>query len=415
MGLFEKLFRPKAVEAAQIATYYKALNAYSPAFTSRTGALYEMELTRSAIHAVATAFSKLKPEVAGAARPGLGAMLEFAPNPWMDTSKFLYRLATVVQADTTAFIIPLEDPATGATVGLFPLLPSRTDIVDYDGMPWLRFMLPSGQKAAVEWGRVGVMTTHQYKDDFFGSGHSALDPTLDLLDVQRQGMSEGIKSSAAIRFMAKLGLSLKPADISAERDRFAKENLSVENTSGVMMFDTKYADVKQIDSKQFVVDAAQMELIQNNVYSYFGVNEDILQNSYDENTWNAFYEGKIEPLALQAGLVLTNMLYTERERAFGNKVILTSNRLQYASNTTKLAVTRDLTDRGLMSDRQACDMWNLPYPKDADGHPLPERWVIRGEYIDTQNLPTHTLGDARSYLTPGDASGMMGPDPEGEE
>lgn len=401
MGLFEKLFKAKQVAtAAEVNAFFRTLNAYSPAFTSRAGGLYEMELVRSAIHAIAVHSSKLKPEVSGQARASLGPVLAIKPNPFMDTTKFLYRLATVLEVDTTAFIVPLTDPTDAIITGFYPLLPQRTEVVDVNGEPWLRYSFSNGQRAAIELGRVGILTKHQYRDDLFGEGNRALSPTLDLLDVQRQGMTESVKNSAVIRFLARLGQTLRPEDIAAERKRFSEENLSSDNTSGVMMVDTKYADIKQLESKPYVIDAEQMKLIKDNVFSYFGVNEAILQNSYDENGWNAFYEGRIEPFALQLSLVMTAMVFSDRERAFGNEVMFSSNRLQYASNTTKLQVVRDLTDRGLLSDHAACDIFNLPHPTDPDGKPRPERWVIRGEYIDVGNLPTHTVDQAKSYLKP---------------
>jgi hypothetical protein len=394
MGLLESIFGSRA-KTQTVAGYFKTLTAYTPAFTSRSGGLYEMELTRSAIHAFATMASKLKPEVEGSANPTLANLLQFQPNPWMDTTKFLYRLATILEVDTVAFIVPLTEGAFDEIVtGFYPLLPQRTEIVDVDGEPWLRYRFSNGQYAAIELNRVGILTKHQYADDFFGSGNGALSPTLDLLDIQRQGMQEGIKSSAFIRFMGRLAGTLRPEDITAERDRFTAENLSSDNKSGMLLVDAKYADVKQIESKPFLIDSDQMKLIKDNVFSYFGVNESILQNSYDENAWNAYYEGKVEPFALQLGLVLTNMVFTKRERTLKNAVMFSSNRLQYASNSTKLSVVKDLTDRGLMSNYQAADVFNLPHP------PGDERWVIRGEYIDIANLPDHTVDQAKSYLQP---------------
>jgi hypothetical protein len=392
VGLFEKLFPPRAKEAAQTSAHFKTLSAYSPAFTSRVGGVYEMELTRSAIHAFATHASKLKPEVSG--DPALASRLAYQPNPWMTGSQFLYRVATILEADTTAFIIPLTDGTGRDIIGLYPLLPSRTEIVEFDDEPWMRYTFANGQRAAIEFSRVGILTSRQYTDDFFGAGHTALSPTLDLLDAQRQGMEEGITSSAAIRFMVKLGQTLRPEDVTKERDRFTAENLSVDNKSGVMMFDAKYADVQQIDSKQYVIDAEQMKLIEDNVFGYFGVNKKLIQNDYDEDAWNAFYEGKVEPFALQLSLVLTNMFYDARARAAGSEIIFSSNRLQYVSIGSKVSVTTNLVDRGLMSNYAAAELWSLPKP------PGEERWVIRGEYIDVANLNEHTVDQAKSYIKP---------------
>lgn len=389
MGLLDKIF-PKKAQEKQMDTYFKMLSGYVPTFTTYQGGIYEMELTRAAIHSFANLASKLKPEIQGSAYKNLEKTLQFKPNPFMDTTKFIYRLATILSVDTTAFIIPLYAEDMETIVGYYPLLPQSTEVLEFQGEPWLRYQFSNGQRAAIEFDRVGILTQYQYEDDFFGGGNSALNPTLQLLDVQKQGMEEGIKQSAMIRFMAKLGSTLRPEDITKEKERFSKENLSADNQTGVMMFDAKYSDVQQIDSKPFVIDAEQMKLIQTNVYNYFGVNEDILQNKYDEETFNAFYEGKIEPFSLQLGLVMSNMTFTQKELAFNNQIIFTSNRLQYASNQTKLQVSTQLFDRGVLTTNQIMDIWNMAHVEDGD------KRYIRREYIETDKLDADTnayIGD----------------------
>lgn len=400
-GLREWLFGGRADPVAT--AFFKALTAYAPVFTTREGGLYEMELTRSAIHAAATHASKLKPEVEGSARPDLARRLQFRPNPWQNTAQFLYRTKTILEATTTCFLLPvIEQTTSGAEIvtGAYPILPSRVEIIDVAGEPWLRFYFRNGERGAMELRRVGILTKFQYGDDFFGSGNSAMSATLDVMDLQRQAMESAIKSSAQIRFIGRLAGTLRPEDIDKERERFARENLSAENDTGMLLVDSKYADVQQVTSNPYVIDAAQMELIRTNVFNYFGVNQAILQNSYDEAGWNAFYEGKVEPFALQLSLALTVMFFSDRELAHGNSITFSSNRLQYASNGTKLQVVKELSDRGLMSNYQACDIFSLPRPKDENGQDLPERWIIRGEYIDIANLADHTVGDARSYMVP---------------
>ena len=379
MGLFEKLF-PKQKQEKEVEGFFKTFTGYSPSFSNYNGGLYEMDLTRAAIHAFATQASKLKPEVTGKAMKRLEKQLQYKPNPYMDTSKFLYRVATILSVHNTAFILPLYEDDMETIKGYYPLLPSRAEIVEVGGEPWLRYQFANGQRAAIEYDRVGVLTQYQYRDDFFGESNSVMDPTMQLMSIQNQGMQDAIKQSAAIRFSAKLGQSLRPEDISAERERFSRENLSADNTSGVMMFDAKYSDVKQIDSKPFVVDADQMKTIQNSVFNYFGVNEDILQNKFNEDTWNAYYEGKIEPFALQLGLVMSNMTFTSHELAYGNGFMFTANRMQYASNTTKLQVSTQLFDRGILSTNDVMDIWNLPHVEGGDKH------YIRLEYTDVTKL-----------------------------
>ena len=123
-----------------------------------------------------------------------------------------------------------------------------------------------------------------------------------------------------------------------------------------------------------------MQHIQENVCTHFGTNMDILQNKFDENTWNAYYEGKIEPFAIQLSLVMTNMSFTERERACGNAIFFSANRLQYASNATKLSVSTQLFDRALLNRNGVMDIWNMAHVEDG------EKYYIRKEYTEVSEL-----------------------------
>jgi len=368
------LFPNKKAVDPKVTEYFDTMTAYRPAFTSYDGGVYEMELTRAAIHSFASAVSKLKPEFVGSAYQNLGNAMAFKANEFMTTSKFLYRLATILSVNTTAFIIPIYKKDMQTLTGYYPILPTGAEVVSVDGEPWLRYTFPNGDRAAMELSRVGVITQHQYRSDFFGEGNGALNPTLSVMDIQKQSMLDAVEQSATIRFMARMGMEMRPEDIKKERARFSADNLSNDNDTGVMMFDSKYAEVKQIDSKPYTINTDQMEQIRQNVFNYFGVNEDILQNKFDEETWNAFYEGKIEPFALQLGLELTKMTFTENEIAHGNHIMFSSNRLQYASNATKLQMSTQLFDRGILSANMVNDIWNLPHVEGGD-----ERY-IRKEY-----------------------------------
>ena len=130
------------------------------------------------------------------------------------------------------------------------------------------------------------------------------------------------------------------------------------------------------DDAAFPVDAEQMNAIKENIYNYFGVNADILQNKAYGDAWSAFYEGAIEPFAVQFSDVSTKMLFSERERASGSFLMATANRLQYMSNTEKLNVSAQMADRGIMNRDEIREIWNLPPLPDGQG----QAYTIRGEY-----------------------------------
>lgn len=359
--------------------YFKLLNGYTPIFTSFDGGVYEMDLTRAAINSFATHCSKLKPEIAGSALRHLEHTLQFKPNPFMDTTKFIARIATILECDHTVFIIPLEDKY-GALCGWYPLLPAMCEVIEHQGQMYLRYTFGNGERASIEFEKVGILTSHQYKDDLFGENNSTMKPTMQLIHTSNEGIINAVKNSANIRFMAKIGNVLKPEDIKNERDRFTEDNLSADNKSGMIIYDNKFSDLKQVESKPYTPNALQMQQINDNVCTHFGTNMDIIQNKFNEDTWNSYYEGKIEPFAIQLSLVMSNMSYSYRELSHKNMITFSSNRLQYASNSTKLSVSTQLFDRGLMNRNDVMDIWNMPHVEDGD------KYYIRKEYAEVNKL-----------------------------
>ena len=158
----------------------------------------------------------------------------------------------------------------------------------------------------------------------------------------------------------------------------------------VMCMATSYKDLKErcarmivgytYDDKPFTVNAVQMGQINENVFNYFGTSAGIIQNKYTEDEWNAYYEGKIEPFALQLSLVMSNMTFTPREIAHGNAIVFTANRLQYASNQTKLNISTQLFDRGLLNRNGVMDIWNMAHVEGG------EKYYIRKEYTEISQL-----------------------------
>ena len=372
MGLLEKVFKkPRDVSG----NTFQTMTAYAPAFTNWNGALYESELVRSAVDAKARHISKLQVTVEGSARAKLRNRLKLAPNSWMTWSQFLYRTSAILDMQNNVFIVPVLDEY-GETVGVFPVLPSKCELVEHAGEIWLRYTFNSGKKAAIEFSACALMTRHQYEDDFFGATNTALNNTMKLITLQAQGIAEAVKNSNTYRFMAKASNFSKASDLKNERKRFTMENLSGDDGGGVLLFPNTYTDIKQIDGKPYVVDADQLKLIQTNVYNYFGVNEKILQNIATGDEWAAFYEGAVEPFAVQLSETLSKMLFTDNERARGNMIHASANRLQYMSNQDKLNVSSQMADRGLMTLDEIRAIWNLPPLPDGKG----QVFIIRGEY-----------------------------------
>ena len=345
MGLLDKIFRPAEAKKSDDALrearqFFETLTAYAPVFTNWGGAIYESEIVRAAIDARARHISKLKVETVGTANQSLQKKLAQGPNQWQTWSQFLYRTSTILDVNNTAFIVPVFDERMIIT-GVFPVLPSKCSLVEYDGELWLRYQFGNGQFAAVEARNCAILTKHQYRSDFFGDSNYPLRETIQLIHIQNQAIEEGVKNAATFRFMATLNNFSSSKDLAEERKRFTETNLSTESEAGgFLLFPNTYKDIKQIDVRPYAIDADQMKQIRENVFNYFGVSEAVLQNSAKNEDLEAFFDGAIEPFAIQISEAMTKMLFSERERANGSYLIANANRLQYMSTTQKVQMAK---------------------------------------------------------------------------
>ena len=386
MGLFERLFN-KPPQSPRVQGGYSTLNSRSPSFAKWGGNPYEQRLIRSCIESGARQCSKLQPNVTGSAGARLQRNLRVQPNPWQTTPQFIARVWRILKMDTTAFIAPLYADDLETVVGFVPLRPSYTEAVKVEGELWYRFTFGDGRKVLAEASTIGVLTEMQLESDIFGGGSKPLTPTMTLIQAQDEAQRYAIENGARIDWMARVSGQVRPEDLEAKRQNFSLSNLTANNTSGLMLYDNTLEDLKQVAQESYTMSKEDQDYIRRDVYGYFGINESILQNDYKEETWNAYYEGQIEPFAVQLGAVLTAMAFTPLERSYGNEIMFSANRLAYASNSTKLAVVVGLRDRGGMDTNQMMDVFQLPHvPEEENSR------VIRGEYIDTKNLPTHTIG-----------------------
>jgi hypothetical protein len=391
MGLFDFIFRPTQAKESQKAlkqsNVFLELKGYRPVFRDWNGSIYESELIRSAIDARARHISKLKVECIGTANQPLQSKLLQGPNQWQTWSQFLYRTSTILDVHNTVFIVPVFDESMTIT-GFYPVLPERAEIVEYKGEPWVRYKFSNGQVAAVELRKCAILNRFQYKDDFFGSTNAPLDETMKLISIQNEGIEAAVKNSAHYRYMAQVNNFSKAEDLAKERIRFSQENFSGDATDGgLLLFPNTYTNIQQIKSQPFTVDAEQMRLIEQNVENYFGVNEKVLRNEATGDELDAFFNGAIEPFEIQFSEAMTKAAFSERERAFGSRILASANRLQYMTTSAKVSMAQQLLDRGVMSINEARDLFNLP---DVDGGDLR---TIRGEYKSAEDVGVENEGN----------------------
>lgn len=390
MGLKEWLFGESEPKKVQQSHDFQLLTSYRPVHYDWYGSVYENALVRSAIEATARHISKLKIEIQGSAQQKLKNRIKHYPNAWMTWSQFLARCSTILDCTNNLFIVPVRDERTMETIGFFPVLPEKVTLAeDKKGKLWLKYKFANNKYGAVEFDKCAYMVKHQYKNDFFGEDNKALKPTMDLIAVQESSIKNAVENSNNYRFIAQVSNFTDPEDLKEERKRFTEYNLKGEDTDGVLLFPNTYNDVKEVSNKYYTVDTEQMEYIKENVYDYFGVNENVIQGKAKSDELDAFFNLRIEPFAIAFSEAMSRAIFTDEERSYGNHVYVNANRLQYMSVSEKVNMAQQLGDRGILTINEIRELFNYTPLDDGDVA------VIRGEYYTLDEKLGTTEGDTQ--------------------
>ena len=345
-GLFKTIFGEKekikdTVNSTEF-NMYSLLNSFNSIYQINTGNAWDMNIVRSAVDAYCRNFAKLKAKHTRIGKTGtsrLEKILNYKPNSMMEAYSFYYKIAANLKLTNNAFIYP-ECSDSGDIIAFWPLMSNQIVLLEYKKQLYLKFIFKTGKIKVVPYEEIIHLRGHFFDNDIFGSSNRALRPALDTANAIDQGVSNGAKMINSVRGILSAKISSKEDDLAKQRDKFVENNFKISsNGSGIIVTDSKM-DYKPIDEKTSPISKDQLEYTKNAIYDYFGVNESIVQNKFDENEWNAFYEGAIEPIAIQMSQCFTNKIFTDNERNFGNEITFEANRLQYASNVTKVSVVQ---------------------------------------------------------------------------
>ena len=374
MSVFDRIFGKKRAPADQPMSSLEMFTAYSPAFTSWGGQLYESALVREAVYAKGRHIMKLKFDMRGSAKRSLYNAVKVKPNPWSTWPDFLERCNAIYETENNLIVIPVLDDL-GDTKGFWPVIPSGAEVKEAGGVPYLVFNL-RGKRAAMELDRCMIMRKHQLKNDFFGENNAPLTPTMELVHTFEEGIQEGVKAAASYRFMAQTTTYMFDEDLKKERKRFDKLNFARGEGGGLLLFNANMNNIKQLEAAKSIVDPKEQELIERNVWRYFGVSEAVIMNTAKPDELAAFFDGEIEPFEIKMSDGISAMIYSDREMIAGNRAMLTANRLQYMSVADKVSMSQQLGDRGAILIDEIRDLFNFaPLPNGAGQHA-----PIRGEY-----------------------------------
>lgn len=332
------------------------------------GKLYESDIVRACIRPKVKAIGKLVGKhirddpKAGGLKVNPDANIRFLlsePNPYMTGQQMQEKVANQLCLNNNAFILVVRDE-NGKPMQLYPV-PCVSVEAKYNdsGELFLKFLYGNGKTGVFRYSDIIHLRQDYNDNDIFGTSPlPVLAPLMNLIGTMDQGIVNAIRNSNVIRWLISFRQSMRDEDVKKYVQNFVDNYLAIESTTfGAAGIDSK-ADIQRIEPKDYVPNALQTEKVVDRLYSYWGTNKKIVQSSYTEDEWTAYYESEIEPVVVQMYQTYTVALFSRKERGYGNRIVFEANNLQCASLTTKLAF-QAMVDRGAMTPNEWRGTMNL--------------------------------------------------------
>lgn len=364
-SLFKKVFGSEKVENNQERyTEFVLLDGHKAVFTPYKGEFNYDPDVLTCIDAIARNGAKMHPRhirnFDGKMENLKGKtyrLLAKQPNEYQNAYQFYYQVIATLELYNDAFIYIKRDKDLNIE-GLYPLyFRDGKYFEDKEGNLYLKFEFGKNQFKYVPMERCIHLTRFTGDDGLFGGSTRPLIKTLSMKHILDEGIINAIKTTASIRGLIKSTKAmLKPEDVKKMRDQFVEDFIDKGDKKGIGGLDAT-TEFIPVHITPTTASDAQIKEIDDKVLSYFGINKDILQSSYSEDQWNAFYESILEPIGLQMSLEFTNKIFTPTQKYFGNEILFESNRLQYASNATKISLIRYASN--IMTINEQREVFNL--------------------------------------------------------
>lgn len=353
------LFRPIKADQKKSYTEFQELGTYKSYFGMFGNDIYSSDDVRTAVRTLSEHTAKANPRCTD---KRIERLLQLNPNKYMNGKDFLAKVRNILEVKNTAFVY-IERDNTNKVIGFYPIPYQTFTAVEYNNRLFVQFTF-NGMATnflTVPWDDLAVIRKDYVNSDIGGEGNVPLLGTLQVINTMDQGLENAVKSTANLRGILKSTKAmLAPDTLKEQKDNFVKDYMNIENAGGIASLDATQEFIP-INLKPTTATAEEQAIYRERVYRYFGVNEKIIKSNYTESEYDAFYESRIEPVLVALSLEFTRKIFTDREVSFGAEFWYESNRLQYASAKTKIAMVA-LVDRGLMTPNEYRQLFNMaPY------------------------------------------------------
>lgn len=362
-SLFGMIFGKKQTEVTK--TQLQMLNGYNAQFSTVSENLYDSKVARECIDRIATHCAKLLPKhiqdnMGHPIKGEINFLLQNQPNAIMSKFDFIYKIISNLYTDSNSFVYIAKDK-DGFITGFYPILALNYDLLqDAKNRIFLQFKFVNGQTYTLPYLELIHLRLFYNKNDIFGTGNKVLKTDIETSVTSSEGIKNAIKTANNLKGILKYTNSmLKEKDIKENKENFVNDFLNLENESGIAALDAK-AEFQEVKMNPITLDKEQLEQVNYNIFDYFGISEKIVRNNFNSVEWNAFFEGVIEPRAIQMSDAFTSKIFSYQARRDGHKIVFTTNRLQYASLDQKINLIKVAGGFGLLTKDDGREILDMP-------------------------------------------------------
>jgi HK97 family phage portal protein len=403
--LLDSLFKNNQTQAMQYARY---MDNTTPLFTQSGRNIYTSDVVQMCIDCIASECSKLQPKhirrdsygkMINLPGDNINRLFKFKPNPLMTTREFIEKTVWSLFLDYNSFVYPAYDVVTDARglqsriyKSFWPLSPVQTDwLMDATETLFVKFTFRNGTNTTLPYSDIVHMRKKYSINDFMGGGasgkpeNSSLAKTLEINDILLQGTGKAITASLGVRGILKLNTVLESDAQKNERVKLEKQ--ISESAAGILTGDFK-GDYQPINLDPKIIDKSTLEFIENKILRWFGVSLPILNGTYTDDEYQAFYNKTLEPYVVGAGQAYSSVLFSQQEQNFNNEIVFYQQKLELMNITNKLAIMDGLGNRGALTNNDLLALFGIEPYEDGDVR------MASLNYIDTTLINSYQLGKA---------------------
>lgn len=400
LGWLDRIFKKSNRES----TYAQMLNGYTPIFSQFGKDIFASDVVQQAINCIVMEMKKLNPqhvrEKGGDSAPINSDRQRVLnkPNPIMTKSDFIEKVTWMLMLHYNAFIIPVYDvwyDENGKEQrnyrALYPVQPATVEFIeDAAGKLFVKMRFANTYETTLPYDDVIHLKYRFSVNEFMGGDetgnpdYSALLKTLQINEDLMNGVSAAVRSSFAINGVVKYHTMMDDGKTEAALKELEEKLLH--SKSGFLPIDLK-AEFIPIKKDVKLVDADTLKFLDEKILRYFGVPLAILTGDYTPAQYEAFYQKTLEPIIISWSDEFSRVLFSDRERSFGNKIRFFPKDLIFMSVDQTLEMVRLLGDSGSLYENEKRVAFGL--------HPLPELVGKRMQslnYVDVAIADKYQIG-----------------------